>query len=111
MKNKIKWLIRLFMWFLGGFGVVSLKLDFIGGSDYIHPFAPYSFEGIKRKTFFELMIRKKCGEVLGRQTIELHKYGALHLEISREKFLEIGEHSRIAYQYFLSPWKINYNHK
>lgn len=107
MKKIIKWLIRFFFWIFSGFGLFNKVLVFVGGSDYLHPFAPYSFGGFKRRDFLLLLKKQKNGDIIGHQTIELFKYGSLWENISNKKSLEINRRTIFVYHYFLSPWKKN----
>lgn len=107
MKKILKWLIRFFLWIFSGFGLFNSVLNFVGGSDYLHPFAPYSFGGFNRRDFLLLLKRQKNKEVIGQQMIELYKYESLWENVSRHKFLEVNERTKFVYDYFLSPWKKN----
>lgn len=107
MRKILKWFIRLFLWVFSGFGLLNKVLVFVGGTDYLHPFAPYSFGGFNRRDFLLLLKRQKNKEVIGHQMVDLYKYESLRENVSRQKFLEVNERERFVYNYFLSPWKKN----
>lgn len=94
MKKIFYWFIRLFLWFVSGFGLFDLVLQISsGGSDYMHPYAPYSFGGIERKKFLELYKKERAGNSIISDNIKINFNGAA-----------------LVYRYFLSPWEKDYNH-
>jgi len=100
------------MWFFSGFGLFNKLLYLKNGSDYLHSFSPYSFGGIKKSDFLRLYKNSEYGNPVKNKELYKAKYQAMsYTQISRKKFLEVNERSRIAYQYFLSPWQKNYNYR
>ena len=108
MKKIEKWLIRLVMWIFSGCTIFDLILLVPNGSDYMHPFAPSSFDGIPRKEFLKLYKKQKNGKKISLSDHYSAKYSNhCYQNLPKEAFLEANDRSIFVYQYFLSPWKRN----
>jgi len=97
--KRLKWFGRFILWILSGFGFFDKILYLQHGSDYLHPFSPYSFGGLRRGDFLELYNSSDQSNP------------APNLLLQKRLGKEWGNRAKFTYQNFLSPWRINHNYR